>query len=125
MIAPRRSGVTKCASASVAVEFALLLPALGMLVVGGMSAGILTYSASSLQNAVEQAARCYSVNVSQCNNASAVQAYARNNYYGMSTPAFTATIAPCGHQVSATVTFVLNAAVASWNVPLTATACFP
>ena len=96
-----------------------------MLLVGGLYTGLLVYSAAGLHQAVEQAARCYSVNVSQCNSASAAQSYAQNSYYGVNTPAFTASIQACGHQVSATLSFVLNAAVTSFNVPLSATACFP
>ena len=103
----------------------MVLPALAMLIVGSLYAGLLVYSTAGLHEAVEQAARCYSVNARQCNSASATQTYAQNVYYGVSSPTFTASIPPCGHQVSATLTFVLNAAIASWNVPLTATACFP
>ena len=121
----RPQGLTICDRGSTAVEFALVLPVLAMLIVGTLYTGLLVYSAAGLHNAVEQAARCYSVNVSQCNGAVAAQIYAQKNYYGVSKPTFTASIASCGHQVSATLTFVLNAVVASWNVPLTATACFP
>ncbi len=31
----------------------------------------------------------------------------------------------CGHQVSATVNVAFSLALASWKVPLSATACFP
>jgi Flp pilus assembly protein TadG len=102
-----------------------VFPALAMLVVGGLYAGLLMYSVAGLHNAVEQAARCYSVSASQCGSASAAQTYAQNSYYGASSPTFTASTAPCGHQVSATLTFVLEAVVARWSVPLSATACFP
>jgi Flp pilus assembly protein TadG len=125
MTVPRRPSITRSDSGNAAVEFALVLPALAMLIVGGLYVGLLVYSAAGLHYAVEQAARCYSVNISQCNSASATQTYALNNYYGVSSPTFTASTPSCGHQVSATLAFVLNAAVASWNVPLTATACFP
>jgi Flp pilus assembly protein TadG len=125
MIASRRPGFSACDSGSTAVEFALVLPGLAMLVVGGLYTGLLMYSAAGLHSAVEQAARCYSVNVGQCNSASAAQTYAQNSYYGINTPTFTASTPACGHQVSATLTFVLFAAVASFNVPMTATACFP
>jgi Flp pilus assembly protein TadG len=114
-----------CDSGTTAVEFALVLPALATLVVGGLSVGLLMYSVAGLHNAVEQAARCYSVNVSQCNTASAAQTYAQNNYYGVSSPTFTASTVACGHQVSGTLTIAFNAAMANWSVPLTATACFP
>jgi Flp pilus assembly protein TadG len=125
MIALQRSGFSACVRGATAVEFALVLPALAALLVGGLYTGLLVYSAAGLHNAVEQAARCYSVNVSQCNDAAGAEAYAQNSYYGVNTPTFTASTQACGHQVSATVSFVLVAVVASLNVPLTATACFP
>jgi Flp pilus assembly protein TadG len=125
MTIQQRPKIATCDRGSTAVEFALVLPALAMLIVGGMYVGLLVYSASGMHAAVEQAARCYSVNASLCNSAAATQTYAQNNYYGVGSPIFTASTVSCGHQVSSTLTFVLNAAVASWNVPLTATACFP
>jgi Flp pilus assembly protein TadG len=109
----------------VAVEFALVLPVLAMLMVGTLFAGLLVHSAASLNNAVEQAARCYAVNVSQCDSASTTQAYAQNRYNGVSQPTFTASTPSCGHQVSGTLTLAFDVAVASWSVPLGATACYP
>jgi TadE-like protein len=125
MTAPRRPSIVRSNSGNAAVEFALVLPALAMLVVGTLYVGLLVYSAAGLHYAVEQAARCYSLNVRQCNGASATQTYAQNSYYGVSSPIFTASTSSCGFQVTATLSFVLNAAVASWIVPLSATACFP
>jgi Flp pilus assembly protein TadG len=107
------------------VEFALVLPALAALVVGGLYTGLVVYSAAGLHSAVEQAARCYSVNVSQCNSASATQSYAQSQYYGINSPTFTASTQTCGHQVAATVTVAFSAVLANLSMPLSATACFP
>jgi Flp pilus assembly protein TadG len=125
MIASRRSGYLACDRASTAVEFALVLPALAALVVGGLYTGLVVYSAAGLHSAVEQAARCYSVNVTQCNSASATQTYAQSQYYGINSPTFTASTQSCGHQVAATVTVEIVAVLADLSVPLSATACFP
>jgi Flp pilus assembly protein TadG len=114
-----------CGGGTTAVEFALVLPAVVALMVGGLYTGIAVYSAAGLQNAVEQAARCYSVNVSQCNSQSATQTYAQTQYYGVNSPTFTASIQTCGHQVAASVTIPLIAVVENLSVPLSATACFP
>jgi hypothetical protein len=103
----------------------MVLPGLAALLVGGLYTGLLLYSAAGLHSAVEQAARCYSVNVGQCNSASATQTYAQTQYYGINSPTFTASIAPCGHQVAATVTIAFSAVVKDVSVPLGATACFP
>jgi hypothetical protein len=121
----RRTTIIKCVRGQVAVEFGLLLPALAMLVVGTLSSGLVMYSAAGLHSAVEEGARCYSVNSGQCGGASAAQTWAQNHYYGVSSPTFTASMAACGHQVSATLNIELNAVMASWNIPLSATACFP
>jgi Flp pilus assembly protein TadG len=125
MMVRRQPGLTLCERGTAAVEFALVLPALVMLLVGGLYTGLLMYSVAGLHSAVEQAARCYSVDASQCGSAAAAQAYAQNHYYGVSSPTFIASTAPCGHQVSATLAFVLDAGMTRWSVPLTATACFP
>lgn len=96
-----------------------------MLMVGTLFAGLVVHSAASLNNAVEQAARCYAVNASQCGSAATVQTYAQSRYNGMSQPAFTVATPSCGHQVSGALTIAFDAGVASWSVPLSATACYP
>lgn len=121
----RRPEILKSDDGSVAVEFAILLPALAMLIVGILSAGLVMYSASGLHSAVETAARCYSVSSSQCGTASAAQTYAQSSYYGVGSPTFTASTPSCGHQVSATLSVVFTAGIAAWTIPLSATSCFP
>jgi Flp pilus assembly protein TadG len=143
MIAMRRPSLVSCVRATTAVEFAMVLPAFLMLLLGIMSASIVVYTAASMHYAVEGAARCYSVNASQCGSATTTQSYAKNIYFGTGSPTFTASSAgtcafcptgsatACGHQVNATLNIVLNAGVkqdltpAQWTIPLSATACFP
>jgi len=103
----------------------MVLPAVAALLVGGLYTGIVVYSAAGLHDAVEQAARCYSVNAGQCGSDTATQTYAQHQYYGVNSPTFTASIQSCGHQVAATVTIPLVAVVENLSVPLSATACFP
>ncbi len=103
----------------------MVLPAVAALMVGGLYSGIAVYSAAGLHHAVEQAARCYSVNVNQCGSESATQTYAQDLYHGVNSPTFTASIQSCGHQVVATVTIPLIAVVQDFGVPLSAQACFP
>src|SRR5215471_12844003 len=121
----RTASFRVCQGGSTAVEFALVLPALAALIVGGLYTALLMYSAAGLHHAVEQAARCYSVNANLCGGAAAAQTYAQTQYYGINNPTFTATNAGCGHQVTANVTIAFNAVVTHMNVPLSATACFP
>jgi hypothetical protein len=113
------------------VELALVGPPFLLLLIGILGASVVAFSAASMHYAVEGAARYYSVNVT---SATTAQSYAQNLYLGVSTPTFTASSTggcynvngtPSGHQVIATLSLVLNAGMANWNVPLTATACFP
>jgi Flp pilus assembly protein TadG len=114
-----------CQSGASAVEFALVAPILFALTIGGMFTGLVVYSAAGLHNAVEQAARCYSVNASQCGTAAQAQTFAQNAYYGMNTPTFTASSQSCGNQVAGSVSVQLSAIITHFNIPLSATACFP
>ena len=114
-----------CRRGTAAVEFAMLLPALAALIVGGIYVALLVYSIAGLHSAVEAAARCYSVSATQCSSASAAQTYAANQYYGIDTPTFIASAGACGHQVTGTVTIAFNAVLTDVSVPVTATSCFP
>lgn len=125
MIAMRRPSLVSCAGGTTAVEFAMVLPPFIMLMIGIMSASVVVYTAASMHYAVEGAARCYSVNVSQCGSTTTTQTYAKNIYRGLSSPTFTASTPSCGHQVNATLNVVLRAGMAQWTIPLSATACFP
>ena len=103
----------------------MVMPALLALVVGGINAGLLVYSAAGLQAAAQQAARCYSIGGDDCGSAGAAEDYAQRAYFGINTPAFTASMQTCGHQVTGSVAVALTAVVVDLTVPLTATACFP
>lgn len=115
----------RCERGSTAVEFGLLLPAFASLVIGTLYAGLAVYSATGLHSAVEQAARCYSVNATTCGSSDATVTYAGTQYHGINSPTFTASTASCGHQVSGSVTVGLNDVFANLSIPLSATACFP
>lgn len=108
------------------VEFALIAPVLFAAIFGFINVGLMIFSASSLHYAVQQASRCASVMTTTCTNSTTTAAYAATQYYGPSIDAvFTYSTAGCGNTVSGTGTYVLNAVVAEWSVPLSATACFP
>jgi Flp pilus assembly protein TadG len=120
-----RPNLAECTRGTATVEFAFVAPAMFLLMTATLLLGMLVYSAMGMQSAVEKAARCYSVNDSQvnatqCKTSSSTQTYAQSNYFGISSPTFTASKPACGHQVAASLTFNMG-----WNVPLTATACFP
>jgi len=120
-----RKTFAKSESGAAAVEFALVLPSLAMLIVGTLYVGLVMYSAAGLHSAVEAAARCYSVDSIQCGSASAAQTYGAGRFYGINTPTFNASLAACGHLVTASLSIDLNAGLAHWTIPLSASSCFP
>lgn len=115
-----------------AIEFAVLAPAFVMLLVGTMTVGLLLFSASGLHFATEAAARCASVQATLCHDAPTTNAFAAAKFFGSAHAAvFTCTgrvcggIATCGNLVTGTVTVTLDVGVASYSVPLHASACYP
>lgn len=127
MVRTGKRALFLCENGSAAVEAALVLPPFLMLFLGILSACVVIFTASSLHYAVEGAARCFSVNATQCGTAAATQSYAKSLYLGPSSPApaFSASTPSCGHQVTGTLSYVLNAGIKHWTIPLSATACYP
>jgi Flp pilus assembly protein TadG len=112
--------------ATAAVEFAIVAPAFIGLAVGTFYVCLSLFLTGSLHYAVEQAARCASVNTTVCPNSSAIVTYAQNNYFGPGgTPNFTYAAAACGKSVTATMNYVLDVGLQRFTLPVSATACFP
>ena len=120
---------------SVAIEYALLVPALLLFVLGIMDTGRLLWTYATLNRAVEAAARCGTVNTVSCASAGQIKTYAAGQAYGLSVPssAFTVTTPACGVSVTATYTF---RSVIPWlhpaapfgqtnTITLNAAACYP
>jgi Flp pilus assembly protein TadG len=121
----RNRGFAGSNSGATAVEFAVIGPVLLTLLVGSLYVCVLLYSGVNLQTAVEQAARCYSLQMTQCKTTTQVATYAAGLYSGANSPTFIASSPTCGHQVSATVSVSFIGEIAGFNVPLTAQACYP
>jgi Flp pilus assembly protein TadG len=116
-----RDGVT-------ALEFALVAPVAFLLLLGGIEYGRVLHTRSTLQFAVEQAARCAAVDRAKCGNAEAVKAYAASRALGHSIGAsnFSSASLPCGRQVSASLEFDLKMPrPLSRTITLTAVSCHP
>jgi hypothetical protein len=80
----------------------------------------------SLHYAVEQAARCASVNTTVCFTSGAIVSYAQSNYFGPGgSPNFTYAVAACGNSVTASKNYVLDIGLRTFTVEVSAAACFP
>lgn len=113
-------------SGAAAMEYGLVMPLLIMGILGAMWAGMLMFSASSLDLAVQAAARCMAVDADNCGSASATETYAQSQYKGPDiSPTFTAAPSGCGHTVTAQASFDLGILPGVADVPLSASACYP
>jgi Flp pilus assembly protein TadG len=118
---------------TVAIEYALIIPAMLLFTLGIMDTGRLLWTYTTLYQAAEAGARCAAVDSVNCATTSQVQNYAVDQAWGLSiaASAFTVTNPTCGMQVSATYTFQFvipwffgTAPYGSANtIPLSATAC--
>ena len=96
-----------CQRASTAVETALILPVLLLMLLGGIEFARLAWERSALQFAVQEAARCAVVQSTVCGTPAQIQAFAVSKVAGFSVPstAFTVTTPPCGTEIAASVPF--------------------
>lgn len=115
---------------SALVEFALVLPAFLLIVLGLVYFSLLVWVHGSLQYATEDAARCARVRTDICTDAASTAAYARARYFGMGQPSFSYAKETCGHQVTATVVapaahYMPLRLLGVGSSTLRAAACFP
>ena len=126
MAASRAGKLVRNDSGATAVEFAIVAPIFLALLVGVFNSALLVFTVASLNYAAEKAARCASVNTTQCGDATAISNYADSYYYGVGTaPVFTYAAAACGKSVTGTVTYDFNVVIYSKSISLASSACFP
>jgi len=123
----RRSSLFSDRRGATAVEFALILPPFLLLLLGVVEFGRALWTQSALHFAVEEAARCATVDATNCATATQVKTFAvsRAAGVGLTNAVFTLTTPACGNQVSASYPFPFVLANMFPNVTLTARSCFP
>lgn len=130
-IRDRLVGFAKACEGTTAVETALVLPAFLLLLFAVVEAGFLFWTQSTLQFAVEAAARCAAVgvvNTSECASTSAIQSYAASQALGMTVPSssFKVSQPSCGYQVSISYPFsFIVSELFPGTITLNATSCHP
>lgn len=113
---------------SSAVEFAMVAPFLIAMLFGVFEFGRALWIQSLLDYAVEQAARCATINTTTCSSASAIATYAAQQTSPLNLPAstFTASTPACGNKVQASYPFTFVASgLFPYAVTLTSQSCFP
>lgn len=122
----RRCGWRLDDRGTTAIEFALIAPALLLLLFAAMEFGRMLWTVGDLNYSVQQAARCASVTPATCGTSSQIATYAANAIAPTYTPAstFTASTASCGHLVTASFPYpILFTNLLPHAVTLTAKAC--
>ncbi len=113
-------------SGASAVEFALILPSLCLLIFAIVNLSMLMMTTAGLHYATQSASRYASIYTNVHGAAPAdVQAFGAARYKGMTAaaPVFTLASAACGSQVTATVTYKFITGLFTLSVPMTAVAC--
>ena len=115
-------------SGSSAVEFAMLSPIFFGIAFGVIDAGRLAWTQMTIEHAVESAARCASLQSSDCTSASQIQSYATTQApgLGLSASVFSYSTPSCGAQVAASYKYYyLSPAFPRSYSTITAQACLP
>jgi Flp pilus assembly protein TadG len=109
-----------------AVEFALVASVFFTMLFGAVASSIMGYSVTSMNSAVESAARCRAMGTT-CTDKATTEAYALTKFHSVSgqNPTFSFDgLQTCGYQVSATLNYNFNWIAKSSTIPFTAKACF-
>lgn len=119
---------------SVAIEYAIIIPVLLLLLLGIMDVSRLLWTYTTLHRGVEAAARCASINVIKCGTTGAIQTYAAGEVWGLTVApsAFTVSYPACGVQVKTIYNFrfvipwyyVASPFGAQNSISIEATACY-
>ncbi|WP_340266290.1 TadE/TadG family type IV pilus assembly protein [Sphingobium mellinum] len=114
-------------SGSSVLEFALVAPALFLLIIGGIYLSLLGYTVASLHYATQVAARCASLDATNCGTATGVSTFAQQKFSNFSggTATFNLTTPACGYNVASSLNYNMNIGVKTITIPINSQSCFP
>jgi hypothetical protein len=111
---------------SLTVDFALIAGPLILLLLGTMEIGRLLWYQNALNYSVEEAARCASIDVNNCNTTAQIKNYAAGRSgAGFASTVFSLSSPACGNQVNASYPMSLSIPLVPVSVTLTAQSCYP
>jgi Flp pilus assembly protein TadG len=140
LAARRRAGrlrprqIIKDGGGATAVEMAIALPIILLLIFGVIEIGIMMWTQLTLNNAVEAAARCGAVNTQTCGTPTSIESYAVSQAVGI--PNLTsanfvvhksgsASCGTAGVEVTASYDFTSMQRIVPISVTITASSCYP
>jgi len=111
---------------SMSVDFALVAAPLLLLILGTMEVGRTLWYQNALNYSVEEAARCATVDVNNCNTSDQIKSYAAaRSGAGFSSATFSTSTAACGNLITASYPISLGIPIANASITLTARSCYP
>jgi Flp pilus assembly protein TadG len=125
---PRLRQLRLARAGTTVIEFAAAAPVFLLMLLGIFEFGRALWMQETLQYAVQQAARCASVNQTICDNNADTAAYAASQVIGFAVNAstFTASHPSCGNQVTANLPFqFVVSALFPYSITLSARSCYP
>jgi len=109
---------------AMSVDFALVAAPLLLLILGTMEVGRTLWYQNALNYSVEEAARCASIDVNNCNTSDQIKTYAAaRSGAGFAKATFSASTAACGNLISAS--YPISIGVADLSITLKAQSCYP
>jgi len=109
-----------------AAEFGLVATPIVLLLLGTMELGRGLWIQNALNHSVEEAARCASIDVNNCNTSAQIKSFAAGVAgAGFANSVFTPSTAGCGNKVTASYPMTLAIPFASMSITLTAQSCYP
>ena len=114
-------------SGSSVLEFALVAPVMFLLIIGGIYLSLLGYTVASLHYVTEVAARCASLDATNCGTAAGVSAFAQRKFsnFSGSTATFNLTTPTCDYNVASSLNYNLNIGTKTMIIPISSQSCFP
>jgi Flp pilus assembly protein TadG len=113
-------------AANLSIELGLLTPVFILFIFAVAEGGHLLWTVSALHYSVQEASRCASIDKTSCGSATQIQSFAAGRSgAGFASSVFTATVAACGNQVSASYSMPLNIPFMPHSISLSARSCYP
>ncbi len=119
-------GLMRERDGSLSVDFALIAGPLLLLVLGTMEVGRMLWYQNALHYSVQEAARCATVDVNNCNTSYQIKNYAAaRSGASFTSEVFSTSTAACGNLITASYPMSLDIPFAAMSITLTAQSCYP
>jgi Flp pilus assembly protein TadG len=119
-------GLIRAKAGATSVDFAMIATPLFLLIFGTAEVGRMLWYQNALNYSVQEAARCATVDVNNCNTSDQIKSYAAaRSGAGFASGTFSTSTTACGNLISASYPMSLSIPGAPISITLTAQSCYP